>query len=299
MSIDILLVNPVFLSQNEAEQELMNPYFPLGLLYLAGFIREKGFQVAIFDGTFLDGAKDFDAALDDLAPKAVGISVVKPNRAMAMDLAKRAKSAGSRVILGGPDPTYKPAYYAKSPDVDVVVHHEGELTLVELLNFLLDENPEGDICDIDGIAFTDEKGELIVTPRRSYMLNLDDLPLPARDLIDMDQYLSIWREHNGYSSLTISVARGCPYGCEWCQDSVHGPDYRQRSPESVAAEVKALKDIYQIDRLRVVDDVDGIDKEWIVSWEQAAETQDAVIPFEALNDLERQDIPMLDTRDAL
>ena len=145
----------------------------------------------------------------------------------------------------------------------------------------------------------DEQDELIVTPRRSYLLNLDDLPLPARDLIDMDQYLRTWREHNGYASLTISVARGCPYGCEWCQDAVHGTDYRQRSPESVVAEVKALKDIYQIDRLRVVDDVDGIDQEWIESWANAAEAEDAVIPFEALNNLERQDVPMLDTRDAL
>ena len=145
----------------------------------------------------------------------------------------------------------------------------------------------------------DEQDELIVTPRRSYLLNLDDLPLPARDLIDMDQYLRTWKEHNGYASLTISVARGCPYGCEWCQDAVHGTDYRQRSPESVVAEVKALKDIYQIDRLRVVDDVDGIDQEWIESWANAAEAEDAVIPFEALNNLERQDVPMLDTRDAL
>lgn len=299
MAIDILLVNPVFLSQNEAEKELMNPYFPLGLLYLAAFIREKGFQVEIFDGTFLEGTKDFDEALVRLSPKVVGITAVKPNREMALDLAKKAGSFGAKVILGGPDPTYKPDLYALSSDVDFVVHHEGELTLVELLHFLLKENQDQDLCDIDGIAFVDEQDELIVTPRRSYLLNLDDLPLPARDLIDMDQYLRTWREHNGYASLTISVARGCPYGCEWCQDAVHGTDYRQRSPESVVAEVKALKDIYQIDRLRVVDDVDGIDQEWIESWANAAEAEDAVIPFEALNNLERQDVPMLDTRDAL
>ena len=299
MNIDVLLVNPVFLSQNDAEQELMNPYFPLGLLYLAAFIREKGFQVEIFDGTFQKGTGDFDAAMTKFSPKIVGITAVKPNRVMAFKLAKRAREFGAKVIMGGPDPTYKPELYAGSPDIDIVVHHEGELTLVELLHFLLKDGSQKSLCDIDGIAFIDEKDELIVTPRRSYILNLDELPLPARDLIDMDHYLRIWREHNGYASLTISVARGCPYGCEWCQDAVHGPNYRQRSPESVAAEVKSLLDIYQIDRLRVVDDVDGIDREWIESWAQAAENEGAVVPFEALNDLERQDIPMLDTRDAL
>jgi len=299
MTLDVLLVNPVFLSQNKAEQELMNPYFPLGLLYLAAFIREKGFRVEIFDGTFLDGAKDFDDAVTRLSPQVVGITAVKPNREIALDLAKRARASGAKVIIGGPDPTYKPDWYALSPDVDIVVHHEGELTLVELLHFLLKEDGVQSLCDIDGIAFVDQNNEVIVTPRRSYILNLDDLPLPARDLIEMNRYLNIWQEHNGYSSLTISVARGCPYGCQWCQESVHGTGYRQRSPESVAVEVKSLMDVYQIDRLRVVDDVDGIDQEWFVSWANAAEAEGAVVPFEALNDLQRKEIPMLDTRDAL
>ena len=99
--------------------------------------------------------------------------------------------------------------------------------------------------------------------------------------------------------MTIATARGCPYGCEWCQDSVHGQDFRQRSPESVAAEMKTLKESYQIDRLRVIDDVDGLKREWLEDWAGAAEAAEAVIPFEALNDLERQDIPMLDVRDSL
>jgi len=299
MAIDLLLVNPVFLSMNKTEQELMNPYFPLGLLYLAAFIREQGFRVEIFDGTFLDGTKEFKNAITRLSPRVVGITAVKPNREMAIDLAKIARSSGAKIILGGPDPTYKPDLYALSPEVDIVVHHEGELTLVELLHFLLKEKGVQTLCDIDGIAFVDQNNKLIITPRRSYILNLDDLPLPARDLIDMDRYLNIWQQHNGYSSLTISVARGCPYGCEWCQDSVHGTGYRQRSPESVAAEVKTLMNVYQIDRLRLVDDVDGIDQSWFVSWAEAAEKNGAAIPFEALNDLQRKDIPMLDTRDAL
>jgi hypothetical protein len=63
--------------------------------------------------------------------------------------------------------------------------------------------------------------------------------------------------------------------------------------------MKALKEAYQIDRLRVIDDVDGISREWIEEWADAAESLDAAIPFEALNDLQRQDLPMLDVRDSL
>ena len=59
------------------------------------------------------------------------------------------------------------------------------------------------------------------------------------------------------------------------------------------------KETYQIDRLRVVDDVDGLDCEWLEAWAEAAEAEDAFIPFEALQDLERKNIPMLDLRDTL
>lgn len=293
---DILLVNPVFLAQNEAERELMNPYFPLGLLYLAAFIRERGFSVEIFDGTFMEGIHDFEAALKKHRPKIVGISAVQPNREMALSLASVAHAQEAVVILGGPDPTYTPATYLAADGVDVVVHHEGELTIAELIQKI---KTGDDYRSLDGIAYRDHQGNIQINPRREFILNLDELPLPARDMIDMHNYLDVWRQHNGYASLTISVARGCPFGCDYCQDAVHGTQFRQRSPESVVAEVKELMQFYQIDRLRLVDDVDGIDREWLEHWAEVAEAEGAVVPFEALNDLERQDIPMLDVRDSL
>jgi hypothetical protein len=80
---------------------------------------------------------------------------------------------------------------------------------------------------------------------------------------------------------------------------VNGPDHRLRSPENVVTEMKALKEAFPIDRLRVVDDVDGFSRAWLEAWASAAEAEEAVIPFEALNDLQRRDIPMLDVRDPL
>ena len=300
MTIDILLANPVFLNQDQAEKELMTPYFPLGLLYLAGFLRERGFSEEIFDGTFSDGFDDFAKAIEKIKPRMVGITAVQPNRATALSLAAIANNYGAIVILGGPDPTSHPELYLKDATVDFVVHHEGELTLVELLDALLKRgSTQLEIHTLDGIAYLNKHGQVVLNPRRPYILNLDELPLPARDLINMDNYLDVWREYNGYTSVTISVARGCPYGCEWCQDSVHGQDFRLRSPENVAAEVKALMDVYDIDRLRIVDDVDGIDQKWIKDWARAAKTEGAVLLFEPLYESKRQDVPMLDIRDSL
>lgn len=300
MSTDILLVNPVFLSENETERELMSPYFPLGLLYLGAFLRDRDFQVEIFDGTFMDGDQDFIKALDKHNPKVVGITAVKPNREMVLELAEMAKDSGSFVIVGGPDPTYTPEYYLCDHSVDLVVHHEGELTLVKILEAMkVDENGFSSLVGMPGIAHRDENGNVVVNPRRKYLLNLDELPPPARDMIDIEKYLQVWKEQNGYASLSISVSRGCPYGCQWCADAVHGQEFRIRSAESVVAEVKSLMQTYNIDRLRVVDDVDGIDANWISDWAAVAQDQQAVLPFEALYEVERREIPMLDIRDSL
>lgn len=300
MSIDILLVNPVFLSQDEAERELMSPYFPLGLLYLAAFLREHGFEVEIFDGTFMEGNQDFIDALAKFEPKTVGITAIKPNGDRVLELADIAHQSGSFVIIGGPDPTYTPEAYLNHHSVDLVVHHEGELTLLEVMEAMKgDGQLSSALVSMAGIAYRDELGDIVVNPRREYLLNLDELPHPARDMVDMDKYLRVWREQNGYASMSISVSRGCPYGCEWCANAVHGQDFRIRSVESVVAEVKSLMGRYDLDRLRVVDDVDGIDVTWITDWADAAQGEQAVVPFEALYEVERQDIPMLDIRDSL
>ena len=296
----ILLCHPLFLSLNPEEQALKSPYFPLGLLYLAGYVRAQGHTVAVFDGTFEEDASAFSTRLAAEKPDLVGISALLPLREMALTLTADAKAAGALTILGGPDPTKDPASYLQFPQVDMVVHHEGEQTLDALLR-LIDVGPLTPelLAGEPGIAYRDAAGTPVVNQPRPLIENLDELPLPARDLIDMNRYLDTWRAENGYSSLTISTSRGCPYGCDWCQDSVHGQTFRQRSPQSVVAEMKQLKETYDIDRLRVVDDVDGIERDWVEGWADAAAAADAAIPFEALYDLERQDLPMLDVRDTL
>lgn len=295
----ILFAHPLFLSKSPDEKAANSPYFPLGLLYLAGYVREQGHEVAIFDGTFAVDESEFAAALRTELPDMVGISALQPTRDMGLKLAQMASEWGAVVIMGGPDPTKSPALYLEKPQVDIVVHHEGEQTIAALMD-LFDgaDLTVSTLAGEDGIAFR-SGGKITINQPRPPLEDLDALPLPARDLIDMERYLHLWQETNGYASLTISTARGCPYGCEWCADAVHGREYRQRSPESVAAEMKLLQETYPIDRLRIVDDVDGISREWLAAWAATAATLDAAIPFEALNELERQDIPLLDVRDSL
>ena len=296
----LLLCHPLFLSHSQEEQASESPYFPLGLLYLAAYVREQGHTVALFDGTFQQDISAFASSLDTEAPDIVGISVLMPTRDMALQLAQLANDCGATVVFGGPEPTRDPVHYASCAQVDIVVHHEGEETLVSLLDLHdADRLNDSSLRQEPGIAFRSEDGEIILNQPRPFITDLDELPLPARDLVDMEHYLEVWRKSKGYSSLTISTARGCPYGCEWCETAVHGAEFRQRSAQSVAAEMKILKETYDIDRLRVIDDVDGIEREWLEEWAEVAESLDAALPFEALNDLNRQDIPLLDVRDSL
>ena len=295
----LTLVHPVFLAHNPAEQAASSPYFPLGLLYLASYVREQGHDVTIFDGTFEADESAFAAHLQAHRPTVVGISALITSRATALGLGKTASEFGATVVLGGPDPTADPAAYLVDQHVDIVVHHEGEQTIARLL-----EMADNDELNVDGLVHEPGvayrlDGNTCVNHPRPPIENLDELPLPARDLIDMDRYLHQWQNSNGYSSITMATTRGCPYACEWCRDSVHGDGFRQRSPESVAAEMKQLKERYAVESIRMIDDVDGIDRTWIDQWATAAQELDAVIPFEALNKLTRTDLPLLEVRDSL
>lgn len=295
----LTLAHPLFLAHNQAERQASSPYFPLGLLYLAGYVREQGHQVTIFDGTFEPDEASFARHLAEHEPDIVGLSALVTSRDSAMRLAAMASAAGTVVVMGGPDPTAEPSWYLANPAVDVVVHHEGEQTITRLLELVDQDNLTIEqLGGEPGIAFRADDAIRINHPRPP-IENLDELPLPARDLIDMDRYLHQWEQDNGYTSITVATSRGCPFGCDWCRDAVHGDEFRQRSPESVAAEIKLLKDEFGVESIRMIDDVDALDRSWFDKWAVAVEQLDAVVPFEALNRLQRTDLPLLEVRDSL
>ena len=119
----ILLCHPLFLSQSPDEQAASSPYFPLGLLYLAGYVREHGHAVAIFDGTFAEDESAFERALQAEKPDMVGISALLPTKEMALQLAEMAQAFGTTVVMGGPGPTKEPGAYLADPQVDLVRCH--------------------------------------------------------------------------------------------------------------------------------------------------------------------------------
>jgi len=293
--VDLLLINPLFLVHDPVERRLMTPYFPLGLLYLAATAREAGYTVSIFDAMFHEDDQELVATLEEMQPRVVGISVLATVRSAALRLAELAHCHGAAVVIGGADPTGRPESYLRhqangSLPVDVVVVGEGEQTLLQLLPVLLDGNQNRErLRKIDGLAFLDTDGQLVSTADRQHCTDLDSLSLPARDLIDIEDYRQAWHGQHGYFSLSIIATRGCPYGCKWCQKSVFGRSFRPRPPEAVAEEMRIIKKEYHPDQLRIVDDVMGIDRKWVRAWHDAVLARDAVIPFECLSRVDLMD----------
>ncbi len=292
---DLMLVNPLFLHEDPVEQRLMTPYFPLGLLYLAAAARDAGYSVSIFDAMFQEGDAAFVAALEREQPKIVGFGVLATVRAAALRLADLAHQHGATVIVGGADPTGRPESYLRhrsngSHPVDLVVIGEGEQTLLELLPWLLNrERTDSLPQELPGLAFLDDDDEFVSTASRKHCADLESLALPARELLDLEAYRQAWQKRHGIFSLSLIATRGCPYGCTWCQKSVFGRSFRPRSPESVAEEMRLIKEQYRPDQLRIVDDVMGIDREWVRAWHAAVLERDAVVPFECLSRVDLMD----------
>ncbi len=289
MKPDIVLVHPLFISKDPVEEKIMTPYFPLGLMYLASVLRNNGYTVDLFDCTFKNDYDEFKEYMKINRPPVVGISSLITIRRNALILADIAHQNGAKVMLGGPDPTAIPERYLhyKGTDgdypVDYVVFDEGELITADLVDHIFQNgNFISNRRDITGLRYRGNDASIVSTGNRELIQDLDGLPFPARDLVDIDAYRDAWMKKHGYWSLSIINTRGCPYGCSWCQKAVFGKKYRSRSPENSAREMKLIKDTYAPDQIRVVDDITGVRRNWVLDWRDAILQNDAVIPFECL-----------------
>jgi len=298
--MNVLFVYPFFLNESALEQRWMTLYPPLGLLGLAAGGRRAGHHVAVFDGTFAAGDADFVAALDRHRPDVVCSASLITLRPTALRLASLARSRGAFTIAGGPDPTSSPDAYLlplslreRGPGgevFDLVVTGEADVTLLEVLDALQTNRPTSSIA---GTAYLDESGEIIRTPARPPISNLDSLPFPARDRIDMPRYLDAWRSAHGYSSLTLAASRGCPLGCDHCASSATGPHFRVRSIENIVLEMAELEAAYAPDRFRLVDELEGLGREWLIALGRAMIEAGVRTPFEGLKPSHLEGVPML------
>lgn len=282
--MSILFTHAYYLSDDPKELKIMKPYPPLGLLYVSAYLKSKNLDNLVFDTTFTSQEEQLQYLLRQ-QPKIICIYTNLMTKVEVIKLIKILKTEPfgfPKIILGGPDVSYNIENYLKS-GADFLVIGEGEETTYELCNAILQNTV---YATIDGIAFL-EDGILVQTPSRKKFKELDELPLPNREAIDMQIYLDTWKQNHGQSSMTISTQRGCPYTCKWCSTAVYGQSYRRRPAHQVAAEMKQLKNKFNPDAIWFVDDVFTVSHKWLLAFKEEVVQQDAIIPFECITRAER------------
>src|ERR1041385_7572589 len=288
--IDILLGHAYFLKYDIIERRVMKPYPPLGILYLSAFLKHNGFSVEVFDATFKD-FEDFKAAVQRTRPRIVGFYANIITRANVFRLAQIAKANGVEyVIAGGPDASeWCDAYFANG--VDVIGTNEGELTLQELIPWLQQKGMSG-LEQVRGIIFM-KNGRVNRTPPRPAITDLDSLPWPDRDVLNMDQYFQAWKSRHGESSVSLITARGCPFHCAWCSSEVFGHTHRQRSPKNVVDEMMMIQQRYNPDIMWLSDDVLTINRKWSLQFFDEVRQRGAAYPYECLSRVDLVDRQIL------
>jgi anaerobic magnesium-protoporphyrin IX monomethyl ester cyclase len=281
----ILLGQSYFLRFDPKLWDAMQPYPPLGTLYAVSYLRQHGYEVALFDAMLAESEEGWAAALDEHQPQYAILYEDNFNylskmcllrmREAAFKMIGMAKSRGCTVILCGADATDHYEMYLAN-GADFVLIGEGEETLIELLAHLSEgKNPNG----ITGLATPHTQR----VTRRPDISKLDVLPFPAWDLVDVEKYRAIWLDRHEYFSMNMVTTRGCPFHCNWCAKPIWGQRYHSRSPENVAAEMKWLKDTYHPDHIWFADDILGLKPGWLPRFADAVHAQGSQIPFKCLS----------------
>jgi anaerobic magnesium-protoporphyrin IX monomethyl ester cyclase len=268
----ILFTHSYFYRFDEKQWKTAQPYPPYGTMYAAAFMRSSGYAVELFDTCLRESAAEILPVLEAFNPQYLVIyddgfnyltkMCLTRMREAAFQMAKWGKAHGCTVIVNSSDSSDHYAEYL-TQGADFVILGEGEITLRELI--LSIEAGASDLSNIPGIAFANAAPEFpaIKTTPRPVLHDLDSLPDPAWDLVDMEAYRSIWMRAHGYFALNLATTRGCPYKCNWCAKPIYGNRYNTRSPERVVAEIEHLIHHYGVQHFWMADDIFGLKPGWV------------------------------------
>lgn len=281
----ILFTHSYFLRFDPKQWATGQPYAPLGTLYASALMRENGFTVGLFDTMFAHAAEDILPFIEKQRPNFFVIyddgfnyltkMCLTNMREAAFKMSKLAKERGCTVIVSSSDSTDHYQQYLDE-GADFILIGEAEHTLQELINAIKAGGKE--FSQVQGLAYIKDNA-LVKTPKRNVLKDLDALPFPAWDLIDMEPYRQMWLKSSGYFSMNMGTTRGCPFKCNWCAKPIYGNRYNSRSPENVVKELKLLKEKYHFDHIWFCDDIFGLKPGWVHAFADLVEKEGPKFKF--------------------
>ena len=234
-----------------------NHYFPLGIGYIASWIKKNGYKdVGIFDPEAQGlNRKEIKSFIKNTRPDIVGITASTPNIENAFNIANIIKELFPNVpvVVGGAHASALPEHTLKNfNSFDVAVFGEGENTFLEILKAY--ESNRG-WTKIRGICFKDE-GKIIRNDPRNPVEDIDQIPFPSRELVNLKWYRPQANLHRKGLCASMITSRGCPFSCTFCAVSgILGKRIRFNSPEYIIEEIEHLINKYGVNYIHFEDDV--------------------------------------------
>lgn len=236
--------------------------FPLGLGYLARVLQDIGVSVEIIDAhAERMSTEDVVQRVKNSNPDFLGISALSTQYGIVKKFASLIKPIHPDIpiVLGAQLAHYSFDTVLKKTEVDICVIGEGEITIQDIVyNF-------NNLDQVQGIAYKNETGDVLINKARQRIKNPDIIPFPAWDLFNMDYYLTAgFFGSNSKKSMNVLASRGCPYSCTFC--SLSFPNVTYRSSENIIGEITELKEKYGIDGIIFSDELFVISKKRVIDF---------------------------------
>ena len=230
----------------------LDRYFPLGIGYLAAYLRRHGHEVRIYTG---GGGEEFRRELERFDPGWAGFSAMTSSFPNAVRMARTVKEHSNAItVVGGQHvSSVGPETLKLFPCFDFMVFGEGEETALELTRKL--ETGAKDFAGVQGIAYR-TPFQVVQTPPRGLLQELDSYPPPARDLVDLSLFGTHAHLRFGKYTASMVTSRGCPWHCTYCSSHVTmGRKYRQHGTGYVADDIERMLKDFGITNFIFWDDV--------------------------------------------
>ena len=240
----VLLLNPpsfdvVTMEREDISFDDYGRYAPLGLLYIATYLRDSGLDVDIkvIDSNVMDwGWEDYELYLREEKPDLIGLGSFTPSIFDAhrtLELIKKCLPE-STTVMGGVHATLYPKETLSNRYTDIVVAGEAEISFKELVEAIINKKTTFD--QIDGVSYKNN-GKLIVSKSKAVVMDLDLLPPPDRTFLPYEKYTCVIGKEGILA--TVMSSRGCPHECTYCNSPSSG--YRYRSPMNIIKELEQVQ----------------------------------------------------------